>query len=429
MNLKTEEIYQQFLKHPEVTIDSRKISKGCIFFALKGDNFDGNDFALKALQEGASLAVIDNPQIHQTGCILVDDVLQSLQSLANHHRRTFQIPVIGITGSNGKTTTKELISSVLSSHYNITATQGNLNNHIGVPLTLLQMSNLTEIAVIEMGANHQGEIANLCAIAEPTHGIITNIGKAHLEGFGGYEGVIKAKTELYTWLKKTSGIAFINADNALLVEKSNGLDRIFYGTSENNYIHATLIQNQEYLTIDSFWEHSTYQLKTQLIGNYNFENTLAAICIGKAFEVPENKIKDSIENYTPSNSRSQLVKTNKNSVIMDAYNANPTSMQAAIRNFNNLKADKKLMILGDMLELGEESKAEHKYIIELISQFSLNNTILVGPEFCKLGDSELLCFIDSQQAHDYLKNEKPSGYTILLKGSRGIKMEKIMDVL
>lgn len=424
-----EPLYRQFIKHPVVTTDSRKITRDCIFFALKGDNFDGNAFANQALQEGAAMAVIDNAEYMTEGCLLVDNVLQSLQSLANYHRRKFEIPVISITGSNGKTTTKELITAVLSSHYEITATQGNLNNHIGVPLTLLGIHSKTEIAVIEMGANHQGEIKELCKIAEPTHGIITNIGKAHLGGFGGYEGVIKAKTELYSWIKSSNGTAFINADNPLLVEKSNGLNCIFYGTGENNYVQAELIPDDDYLSLKYYNDSNSTCIHTQLIGSYNFENTLAAICIGKTFQVPQAKIIASIEQYTPSNSRSQLLKTKRNTIILDAYNANPSSMQAAIRNFVRIKADKKLMILGDMLELGEESTFEHTSIVELALSHKLTNSIFVGSEFCKTKHPEMRYFANSQEAHDYLEHEQISGFTILLKGSRGIKMEKILDTL
>lgn len=429
MNLKTEEIYSQFLKQPEVTTDSRKITNGCIFFALRGENFDGNTFASKVLAEGASMAVIDNPIFYVPGCVLVDDVLLSLQQLSNHHRKTFKIPVVGITGSNGKTTTKELISAVLGTHFNITATQGNLNNHIGVPLTLLRINEQTQIAIIEMGANHQGEIEGLCKIAEPTHGMITNIGKAHLEGFGGYEGVIKAKAELYTWLHNTSGKAFVNADNPLLVEKSKKLACIYYGTSEANFASALIIDNPEYLALEWVHNKTKHRINTHLIGSYNFENALAALCIGMQFEVPKTKIIEAIQNYIPSNSRSQLIKTDFNTIIMDAYNANPTSMQAAISNFMALHADNKLMILGDMLELGDESKTEHETIIDLLIQNSLTNTILVGPEFFKYGNKNLMCFINSEQAFDYLQQNKAKDFTILLKGSRGIKMEKILPAL
>lgn len=429
MNPKIEEIYRQFLQQPIITTDSRKIIKGCIFFALKGENFDGNAYALQAIENGAAMAVIDNPIYLTSGCILVDDVLASLQQVANLHRKSFQIPVIGITGSNGKTTTKELISAVLGSHYTIIATQGNLNNHIGVPITLLRITKETEIAIIEMGANHQGEIAELCQIAEPTHGIITNIGKAHLGGFGGFQGVIKAKTELYSWLRNTSGLAIVNAENEILNRHISGLNCMFYGTSNINQTHAILNKNDEYLSFHWQTKIGSILVKTNLIGSYNFENALAAICIGMLFNVPEEKIKNSIQNYSPSNSRSQLIKTKNNQVVMDAYNANPTSMLAAINNFMAIKAEKKIMILGDMLELGAESEEEHNSVVEYIIQNKLENTILVGPEFYKSGNKKLKCFNDSMQAHDYLYQHPPQGYTILLKGSRGIKMEKILEAL
>jgi UDP-N-acetylmuramoyl-tripeptide--D-alanyl-D-alanine ligase len=429
MRKTTEEIYSIFLKNRSISTDSRQLLPGCLFFALKGENFDGNKYAQKAIEAGAAYAVIDDENYDGPATILVDDVLITLQNLANMHRRHFKIPVVAITGSNGKTTTKELLNAVLSQKYKVTATKGNLNNHIGVPLTLLGITDETQLAIIEMGANHQGEIAQLCAIAEPTHGLITNIGKAHLDGFGGYEGVIKAKSELYSWLRASGGVAFVNSGNQLLMELTTGIERTLYGTQEDVFARGKIKENTDMMAIDWITETGTINIETNLAGNYNFENVMAAICAGMFFEVPLSEIRTAISSYFPSNSRSQVMKTAKNSIILDAYNANPTSMQAAIENLRQVKAMHKMVILGDMLELGDESLAEHSALTKLIEESDFENVILVGPDFTEVAHSIFTCFRTSDEARDWLKTHNISGFTILVKGSRGIKMEKVLEAL
>ena len=422
-------MYQLFEQHPVITIDSRKITPACIFFAIKGELFDGNSFAAEALKKGAAYAVIDNPAYSIENTILVSNVLESLQELAGIHRSELNIPVIGITGTNGKTTTKELLNAVLGSHFRVQSTSGNLNNHIGVPLTILSLTKNTEIAIIEMGANHPGEIALLCEIARPTHGLITNIGKAHLEGFGGYEGVIKAKSELYHFLKKTQGTAFVNGDNTLLISLSEGIDRVLYGSKQGFQTYANLIESDPYLQVT--WNHKrkVTHINTQLVGAYNLENVLATLSVADYFNIPEEKVIKAISGYVPSNNRSQQVKTDKNLVILDAYNANPSSMQAALANFVQMKADKKMVILGDMLELGEESTREHYAVIGKLKEYGFTDTILVGPEFQKASGNTLVSFPDISAAVKWLNQHPIRDYTILVKGSRGIKMEKVMEAL
>jgi UDP-N-acetylmuramoyl-tripeptide--D-alanyl-D-alanine ligase len=424
-----EEIYSIFLENRVISTDSRQILPGCLFFALKGDNFDGNKYAQNAIESGACFAVIDDDSFSGKQTLLVEDVLDSLQQLALMHRRKHTIPVVAITGSNGKTTTKELINAVLSRQYNVTATKGNLNNHIGVPLTLLGITTDTQIAIIEMGANHQGEIAELCRIAEPTHGLITNIGRAHLGGFGGYDGVIKAKSELYSWLRSNAGETFVHAGNPLLMELTSGMTRILYGEQADAEVKGKVRENSETMILDWLSASETFTIQTNLVGNYNFENVMAAICIGSYFKVPSAAIKDAISNYLPSNSRSQAMKTSRNSIILDAYNANPTSMQAAIENFRQLKAERKMVILGDMLELGEESIDEHKAIVSLLENCSFEKVVLVGPDFILAAGNRYTTFANSADAFTWLKDQQIIDYTILVKGSRGIKMEKVLDAL
>jgi UDP-N-acetylmuramoyl-tripeptide--D-alanyl-D-alanine ligase len=423
------ELYQVFEKHPHLTIDSRKIEPGCIFFALRGDSFDGNTFATESLRLGASYAVIDNPAFQTENTLLVPDVLVALQDIARIHRSKLQIPIIGITGTNGKTTTKELVNSVLSSQYNVLATCGNLNNHIGVPLTLLSVTKSTEIAIIEMGANHQGEIAFLCEIARPTHGLITNIGKAHLEGFGGFEGVIKTKNELYHYLDKTNGIAFVNGDNDLLTDLSSGLNRILYGQQPEFQTFAGLAESDPFLGVSWKRNNTSTPIRTQLVGSYNLENVNAALSVATYFNIPDNKVIQALSNYSPSNNRSQKVKTETNLVILDAYNANPSSMHAAISNFSSLKAPRKMVILGDMLELGAESAAEHLAIVGMVRENDFTDAIFVGPEFQKAANGKFQAFLDVDAAVEWLKHQPIHEFTILVKGSRGIKMEKVMEVL
>ena len=429
MRTSLDEIYSIFLINRLVSTDSRHIEPGCLFFALKGDTFDGNTYADFALNVGAAYAVIDDATYENQQTLLVDNVLQTLQQLSQLHRRKFDIPVVAITGSNGKTTTKELVNAVLSQQFKVTATKGNLNNHIGVPLTLLGITAETQIAIIEMGANHQGEIETLCQIAEPTHGLITNIGRAHLGGFGGFEGVIKAKSELYCWLRKSGGKAFVNADNSLLTELSSGIDSEYYGTLTDSGTRGVIGKNSETLEFDWIRKNDSIYVQTNLVGKYNFENVLAAIAVGTFFKVSADTIKSAIQSYSPSNSRSQALKTARNSIILDAYNANPTSMQMAIENFRHTIAAHKIAILGDMLELGSESPEEHKAIVTLAEESGFDNCIFVGPDFYEVAHNRFPCFLNSELAREWLLLQNFTGCTILVKGSRGIKMENVVSAL
>ncbi len=422
------ELYKRFLDHPSVQTDTRKLKQGDIFFALKGPNFNANEFALQALDNGASYAVVDeeissvDPRI-----IVVEDTLLALQELAKYHREQFSIPFIGITGSNGKTTSKELVYAVLSSHYTTYTTQGNLNNHIGVPLTLLSVRPDAEMAVIEMGANHQKEIEGYCRYAQPTHGIITNAGKAHLEGFGGVEGVKKGKGELFDYLRVHKGTAFVFADYDYLTAMSAGIPEIVrYGTSEG-VLRGHILSSEPYLSVavTTGLQHVS-EIHTQLVGDYNLPNILCAVAIGNHFSVPEEKIKAAIENYTPSNSRSQLVKKDSNTIILDAYNANPTSMKAAIENFARLNADKKVLMLGGMMELGDDSLKEHRGVIELIKQYPWTGVVLVGGDFEKI-DHGFISFPDSVEAKKWFNQQGFTGTHLLIKGSRSMQMEKILE--
>lgn len=422
-------LYPLFVESGHVTTDSRQVKPGSLFFALPGESFDGNVFAEKAILEGAAAAVIDNEAYMGNGCILVDNVLQCLQELARFHRLQCPIPVLAITGSNGKTTTKELVSAVLSSSFHIISTHGNLNNHIGVPLTILSIRKDTEIAVVEMGANHVGEIAELCSMAMPDVGIITNIGKAHLGGFGGFEGVITAKSELYNWLRSHDGTVLVNSDDALLSKLSHGIRKIEYGPQSRENGTVALVEGNGFLRFDWTYQNCTYPVTTHLVGDYNLPNALAALGVGLHFGVSPEAIAHAISSYTPSNNRSQLIEVGNNRIVLDAYNANPSSMSIAINNFAKLAATSKLMILGDMLELGQESQDEHRHIIDLVLQPGMPETWLVGPEFSKVAKDRLLHFPDSAQAALYLKSHLPQHTTILLKGSRGIKMEKIREAL
>lgn len=429
MHITTQELYSIFLKHRIISTDSRQIVPGSLFFALKGDNFDGNKYAGVAVDTGAAYAVIDDADYAGANTLLVNNVLETLQQLALMHRRKFDIPVIAITGSNGKTTTKELINTVLSRRHNVTATVGNLNNHIGVPLTLLNIADETQIAIIEMGANHQLEIESYCKIAEPTHGLITNIGKAHLGGFGGYEGVIKAKTELYSWLRSSEGTVFVNSGNALLLEHTAGMKRILYGTENGIHTQGKSMNNTSTLGLTWFSGNENITIQTNLVGNYNFENAMAAICIGTFFNVPAAEIKSAISNYLPSNSRSQALHTKRNFIILDAYNANPTSMQLAIENLKQSAASQKMVLLGDMLELGDESPAEHQAIVNLVGKSGFDLAVFVGPDFTMAAAGKFRCFGNSAEAFEWLMKQQIKDFTILVKGSRGIKMEKVLEAL
>lgn len=419
-----EELYKHFLLNPSITTDSRNIKKGDIFFALKGESFNGNKFAQKALEMGASLCVVDEKEYAiNDKYFLVEDVLYALQLLANHHRRQFlDLKLLAITGTNGKTTTKELTHAVISQKYNTIATQGNFNNHIGVPLTLLRITPQTEFAIIEMGANHQGEIDFLCKIAEPKYGLITNIGRAHLEGFGGFEGVIKTKTELFRYLDRETHFAIINMDDISLSNYSKEHKNLTYKYSLTNKI------NSETAKLD-FEGHI---INSKLIGSYNSQNILAAMTIGKIFEVDLNLSIKAIEDYTPTNHRSQIQKTKDNTLILDCYNANPSSLMVALQDFENLKADNKYAFIGAMKELGEESTKEHKNILDIIRNMNLKGVILIGEEFEEFekGKKENeIYFKTSSLAKEYLLENKIKGGTILIKGSHSTKMDVLSDAL
>ncbi|MCW3105250.1 MAG: UDP-N-acetylmuramoyl-tripeptide--D-alanyl-D-alanine ligase [Bacteroidetes bacterium] len=434
-----EQLYSHFKDHPLVCTDTRGIIPGSVFFALKGGNFNGNQFAEQALESGCSLAVIDEEAYKKDErYFLVEDVLTALQQLANHHRRQLNIPVIGITGSNGKTTSKELVNAVLSRKYKVLATKGNLNNHIGVPLTLLSIDASHEMAIIEMGANHQGEIELLSNIAEPDFGIITNIGKAHLEGFGGIEGVKKGKSELYKFIQQKKGKVFVHGDDEVLIELSAANDKITYGTKKLYDIVGSMAPPAQSEFISFQWAtrynaaslKSSEMVSTQLVGVYNYYNLLCAACVGNYFKVEDAEINKGLSEYAPSNNRSQLHKTGRNTLILDYYNANPSSMSLALENFAGLGHSNKMVILGDMLELGEESAKEHDAIVELLQQKNLVNTILVGPLFVQAGKkSNARTFATSEEALNYLKEHPVKDTAILIKGSRGIKLEKVVEVL
>ena len=420
------ELYRLFLQHPSVQTDTRKLKNGDIFFALKGPNFNGNEFAVQALSDGAAYAVVDDVLLTTDRRIIrVADALETLQELAKYHREQFSIPFIAITGSNGKTTSKELIYAVLSSHYITYTTQGNLNNHIGVPLTLLSVKKDAQMAVIEMGANHQKEIESYCRYTQPTHGVITNCGKAHLEGFGGVDGVRKGKGELYDFLRGHNGTAFVYTDYDYLHTMSVGITNIIpYGTTDG-LVQGNILSNEPFLEVAITKGLGINHVKTQLVGDYNLPNILCAIVIGKYFSVPTEKIKAAIENYTPSNSRSQLIQRGSNAIILDAYNANPTSMKAAIENFVGLHTDKKVLMLGGMMELGEASLDEHQAIIELIKKYDWTEVILVGGDFGKIQHG-FTFFRNSSEAKDWFIQQSPVNTHFLIKGSRSMQMEKII---
>ncbi|HPR57586.1 MAG TPA: UDP-N-acetylmuramoyl-tripeptide--D-alanyl-D-alanine ligase [Bacteroidales bacterium] len=431
MTTSINQLYDIFLEHPFVTTDSRNVPQGGIFFALKGEKFDGNNYAPVAIENGAAYAVIDNKSLAATpNFLLVNDVLSTLQQLAQLHRLHFSVPIIAITGSNGKTTTKELTGAVLSKQFSTLVTQGNLNNHIGVPLTILSITSKTEIAVVEMGANHKGEIAMLCRIASPTYGLITNIGKAHLEGFGSFDGVVSAKTELYDHLRNVQGKIFLNADDSLLNSLSNKIDRIKYGTGENLKVKGKLTGEFPFIKVNIETNTGRTDIETQLTGSYNIHNILAAACIGDHFGVDLNNIREAIAGYKPTNNRSQLINTRQNKIIMDAYNANPSSMEAAISHFAKFPGQNKVIILGDMLELGAESLAEHNRILDLALHSGAGEIILIGRWFGETGKNKVLnTFSSVEEAIQRFRQKHLSGKTILIKGSRGIRLEKLLDVL
>ena len=424
-------LFELFLKSKKVCTDTRNLIPGSIFFALKGANFDGNTYALKALEAGCVAAVIDDQKLAgEKALILVEDVLATLQELAHEYRKQFTFPVLGITGSNGKTTSKELIRDVLKSKFKVHATQGNLNNHIGVPLTLLSLPEQTDFAIVEMGANHQKEIEALTAIADPDYGYITNIGKAHLEGFGGSEGVKKGKKELFDHLRLKDGVVFVNTSSPHLMEISEGLKRICFGSPEDE--HYFEIQSADPTLLVS-WVHKGVQkliLNSQLAGAYNLSNIAAAVVIGSYFGVNPEQISRAIEHYQPDNNRSQWLKTDTNRVIMDAYNANPTSMEAALKNLEQVGKEVAFAIIGDMKELGEDTDKEHLAIVQLMEQLGLDG-ITVGPAFLKASgtDSRLPAFEDLKAVSDYLKRHPVKDKVVLLKGSRSMKLEELKDLL
>jgi UDP-N-acetylmuramoyl-tripeptide--D-alanyl-D-alanine ligase len=423
--MEIKDLYKIYLQHPSVKIDTRKIEKGDLFFALKGANFNGNQFAQQALNTGAAYVIVDEElNFTDEKIITTSNVLETLQQLAKHHREQFNIPFIAITGSNGKTTTKELLHQVLSSSFKTYTTEGNLNNHIGIPLTILKIKNDAEIAVIEMGANHLKEISGYCEYAQPTHGLITNIGKAHLEGFGGIEGVKKGKGELFDYLRNNEGTAFVNNDDLKIKEISSGIRKVItYGTSEAN-VTGTSISNSSFLSV-KINDANIGEIKTGLVGKYNLLNVLAAVTIGKHFNVTDEKIKTAIENYIPSNSRSQLIQQGTNTIILDAYNANPGSMKAAIENFANMPGDNKILLLGAMMELGDDSKKEHEDLVKLITKHEWKNVVLVGDNFKNIVHS-FIQFNNSLEVRDWLKKQQPENAQILIKGSRSMQMEKAL---
>lgn len=433
--MKLSDLYQIFLYCQSVTTDSRHCPKGSLFIALKGESFNGNAFAGKALEAGCAFAVVDEAEFsvpNDNRYIRVENCLQTLQQLANYHRRQLGTRIIGITGTNGKTTTKELISSVLSQSYHILYTSGNLNNHIGVPLTLLRLEAKHSLAVIEMGASHPGDIKQLVHIAEPDYGIITNVGKAHLQGFGSFEGVIKTKGELYDYLreKEDSPTIFIHHDSPYLMSIAQGLNQIAYGSGEDLYINGKVIGNSPYLTFE--WkagkEGENHPIQTRLIGEYNFPNALAAVAVGRFFGVTPEKINKALAEYTPQNSRSQLKETQHNTLIIDAYNANPTSMAAALKNFLHMNAPHKMLILGDMRELGAEGPAEHQKVVDYIKECDFEKVWLVGELFAK-SQHPFQTYANVQEVIKALEIEPVQGHTILIKGSNGIKLNTVVDYL
>lgn len=437
----TDKLYEIYLKHSVISTDTRRITPGSLFFALKGDKFDANTFAEQALASGAAYAVIDNAK-YRVGeqFILVDNVLEALQDLARFHRKQLQIPVVGLTGTNGKTTTKELINAVLSQHFKIQATQGNLNNHIGVPLTILTIDNTHQAAVIEMGANHQREINFLCSISNPSLGLITNVGKAHLEGFGGVEGVKKGKGELYDYFASRhheAGVVFVNGDDATLMEMAaaRALKHvIYYGTQNvDNLINGRLIENSPHLVLE-WWQRGSsikHTVQSQLTGVYNLDNILAAIAIGNHLGLSPDEICKGISGYQPKNNRSQIVNTATNTLICDYYNANPSSMAVAIDNINKITADKKVLILGDMFEMGAEAAAEHKAIIEKALSIDAE-TIFIGKEFANQAPQSTkgeAFYQTTEDAIVALQANPIKNATVLIKGSRGMALERLVELL
>lgn len=416
-----EQLYQLYIKTYLADTDTRKVRKGSMFFALKGDNFNGNEFAAEALKSGASYAIIDEEK-HNTfpNTILVSNALETLQKLANFHRKQLTIPIIALTGSNGKTTTKELINAVLSKKYETAATAGNLNNHIGVPLTLLSMTPKTEIGIVEMGANHLKEIEFLCSIAEPNYGLITNFGKAHLEGFGDFEGVIKAKSELYDFLRLNKGTVFMNTDDELQLKQSAGINAIEFNNNVVKFMEANPFVKVQF---------KNSLIESNLIGKYNYNNIAVAVTVGNYFDISETDIKMAIEKYIPANNRSQLIQKGTNKIILDAYNANPSSMQAALENFAQLKDENKVVFLGDMFELGKDSKAEHEKIANLVTSYNFSKVFLIGKAFSATKAKNAFIYESYESFKNSTNYSNINHATILIKGSRGMALERLLDLL
>ena len=427
MNLN--ELYELFLHHEKITTDSRHCPANSLFFALKGERFDGNQYAAKALEAGAAYAIIDNPEyLSGDRMILVDNVLDCLQQLAHRHRKALGIPVIGITGTNGKTTTKELLASVLATKFNVLATEGNLNNQIGVPLTLLRMNPDHEIAVVEMGASHPGDINELVHIVAPNYGLITNVGCAHLEGFGSFEGVLHTKGELYDYLRHTNGKIFINQENKDLMGIAHGLEQITYGQHEGAFAVGHVVESNPFLTFDWKQQGKIHVVETHLVGAYNIDNVLAAVAVGRYFKIPAERISRAIAAYEPTNNRSQYKKTERNALIIDAYNANPTSMKAALDNFASLPVHPKAVVLGDMLELGKTSDELHSGIVRQLQAEAFDKVYLCGQHFARTADG-FPSFTTTEELIAALRQDKLEGYHILIKGSHSMGLENVVELL
>ena len=423
------DLYDLFIHNPQITTDSRNCPKGFIFFALKGDKFDGNQYAGKALASGCVYAVIDNPDYY-TGerTILVDNVLKTLQQLAHHHRKVLGLPIIGITGTNGKTTTKELLAAVLSTKFNLLYTEGNFNNHIGVPLTLLRLTHDHEMAVIEMGASHPGDIKELVDIVHPNYGIITNVGRAHLEGFGSFEGVIRTKGELYDYIRRSKGKIFIKKENEYLQSIAKGIEQITYGNGDDAFASGQVVSCDPFLVFNWKQQGKLHTVETHMIGSYNLDNVLAAVAVGRFFKIPAERISRAIAAYEPTNNRSQFKKTDNNELIIDAYNANPSSMKVALDNFITIPVQPKAIILGDMRELGPTSDELHAEVVEQIKKGQFAKVFLCGEHFSKVG-KEFSPFATTEAMVEELRKQPLKGYHILIKGSHSMGLEKLADIL
>lgn len=423
------DLYDLFIHNPQITTDSRNCPKGSIFFALKGDKFDGNQYAGKALASGCVYAVIDNPDYYiGERTILVDNVLKTLQQLAHHHRKVLGLPIIGITGTNGKTTTKELLAAVLSTKFNLLYTEGNFNNHIGVPLTLLRLTHDHEMAVIEMGASHPGDIKELVDIVHPNYGIITNVGRAHLEGFGSFEGVIRTKGELYDYIRHSKGKIFIKKENEYLQSIAKGIEQITYGNGDDAFASGQVVSCDPFLVFNWKQQGKLHTVETHMIGSYNLDNVLAAVAVGRFFKIPAERISRAIAAYEPTNNRSQFKKTDNNELIIDAYNANPSSMKVALDNFITMPVQPKAIILGDMRELGPTSNELHAEVVEQIKKGQFDKVFLCGEHFSKVG-KEFSPFATTEAMTEELRRQPLKGYHILIKGSHSMGLEKLVDIL